>query len=53
MEANLMGASSLNGNFQEDEMPWLDKEENQEPKESDAITSPTTQEEAEQTDFPP
>jgi len=66
MEAKLIGASSLNGdndysssdddvapNFQEDEMPWLDEEENQKPKESDTIASCTTQEEAEQPDMPP
>ncbi|MEY3376546.1 MAG: hypothetical protein RL463_856 [Bacteroidota bacterium] len=66
MEAKLIGASSLNGdedysssddevvpNFQEDEMPWLDEGENQEPKESDVIASPTTHEEAEQLDDPP
>ena len=34
-------------------MPWLDEGENQEPKESDAITSPTTQEVADQPDVPP
>ena len=33
-------------------MPWLDEGENQGPKESDALTSPTTQEVAEQPDIP-